>query len=110
MDMVHGVDLAAAIQISKMHEVFTNATVAAAIFKHKLIVDPAERGISVKIIFGTSFVSIKSGLGMDISAAMSARIAHTATTVSTWLIKTTEDVVNGVDNAGTRALRRTRGY
>ena len=32
MDMVHGVDLAAAIQISKMHEVFTNATVAAAIF------------------------------------------------------------------------------
>ena len=102
--MVHGVDLAAAIQISKMHEVFTNATVAAAIFKHKLIVDPAERGISVKIIFGTSFVSIKSGLGMDISAAMSARIAHAATTVSTWLIKTTEDVVDGVDNAGTRAL------
>ena len=53
MDMVHGVDLAAAIQISKMHEVFTNATVAAAIFKHKLIVYPVERGISVKIIFGT---------------------------------------------------------
>ena len=104
MDIAHGIDMAAAIQTFKSHEVFTNASVATALFKHKLIIDPAEQGVSVKIIFGTSFVSIKSGLGMDISAAMSARIAHAATTVSTWLIKTTEDVVNGVDNVGTRAL------
>ena len=76
MDIEQGIDMAAAIQAFKSHPVFANALVAAAFFKHKLIVDPAELGVSVRIIFGVSFVSTYTGLGMDIGAAISARIAH----------------------------------